>query len=188
MGNISSAESYIEEEIQRITGNSSTKVLVVPIPILSLQVLDHILQFDPKSYEFEPTHLGTLFAIDKNKDGKFDREELREFAQIYLDKSLSSQSTDFQVSMLKGIEIQAQFKGYLTLLMWTDVSKDSGTQLFVDWYTLDVLILMHRLSKLFSENLAIHHFESVPGVIFLSRDTIKTLHQVNQRLILTISF
>jgi len=44
----------------------------------------------PSEYPIDLTHLGTLFALDKSKDGKFYIEEIIDFAAMYSEKQAAN--------------------------------------------------------------------------------------------------
>jgi len=58
-----------------------------------------VLKFKiPPEYPVDRSHLGTLFALDKTKDGKFYLEEIIDFAAIYSEKQIANPgAVDFTV-------------------------------------------------------------------------------------------
>lgn len=65
--------------------------------------MDQFLHFnlqDKDEWQVDITHLGTLYVINKNRNGKFVLEELLEFRQLYLQQMISNTMLDFQVEGL----------------------------------------------------------------------------------------
>ncbi len=68
-----------------------------------MKVLDQMLQFEIKDrdHQVDPTHLGTLFVMDTNRDGKFELEEMVSVGQIYSARAASNKiQSDFQVLII----------------------------------------------------------------------------------------
>jgi len=54
----------------------------------------------PREYPLETTHLGTLFIMDKDKDGKFSLHDLVDFATLYHERQARQDVVDFLVSSI----------------------------------------------------------------------------------------
>jgi hypothetical protein len=121
----------------------------------------------------DTTHLGTLFVLDKTKDGKFDFQEVLDFGKLYIERESSNTDSDFQVfNFSQSSLFQSHFRAYCTLLMWNEVCKADGVDNFVEWF-----------ANILCENLVVHYFKSHPNVVFLSSDTVKTMHKVQNLLL-----
>eukprot|EP01121_Diplochlamys_sp_Union-15-3_P000867 TRINITY_DN10728_c0_g1_i2.p1 TRINITY_DN10728_c0_g1~~TRINITY_DN10728_c0_g1_i2.p1 ORF type:complete len:189 (-),score=18.94 TRINITY_DN10728_c0_g1_i2:73-639(-) len=106
--------------------------------------------------DLDLTHLGTLFVMDKSRSGKFYAEEIIDFCTLYLERHAKNKTN---VDFLK------EFQGYCTLQLWNFVS-NHGQEAFVDWFC-----------KLFSHN-RIFFYKTRPKVVYLTQDSIKTLHEI----------
>eukprot|EP01098_Paradermamoeba_levis_P008170 TRINITY_DN3386_c0_g1_i1.p1 TRINITY_DN3386_c0_g1~~TRINITY_DN3386_c0_g1_i1.p1 ORF type:complete len:226 (-),score=50.98 TRINITY_DN3386_c0_g1_i1:82-759(-) len=149
----------VSTNIVRHIQEESNRVMKVPKDKKETRdmVLDEIIQIQPlREHPIDLTHLGTLFVLDKNLDGKFSVQECIDFAELCC-------SREFH----KAHDFQTQVQAYCTMLMWKEVGKEKGDAVFVDWFV-----------KLFTENMKTHHFKDYPGITFLNRDTIKTLHEI----------
>ena len=130
------------------------------------QVLDQVLQIQNtnwESYAVDFTHIGTLFVLDRRKNGKFFLEvpftpppTLAALVQ-YCAEFLPTQrahvfacTQDFMefASLCKMVDdlyrksdFGSNFKAYCTLVLWTNVAKDVGVQKFVRWCVPFLLIL-----------------------------------------------
>jgi hypothetical protein len=72
-------------------------------------VLSEVLKLDPPDdLKINFHHLGNLFCLDFNKDGRFSVDDFETFSAISLEK----------IRKFKPHEIQAQLQAYNTLNMW----------------------------------------------------------------------
>jgi len=153
MGNGESYDQYITTEFERIRNSKKTKHDYLE--------LEDILRFQsPPAHptqDLDLTHLGTLFVMERSKTGKFYLDEVIAFVTLYLEKHAKNKTN---VDFLK------EFQGYCTLQLWNFVSVRGGQEAFVEWFC-----------KLFSRNRLII-FRKYPDIKYLSRDTIKTLHEI----------
>lgn len=53
----------------------------------------------------DKTHLGTLFLMDKTKDGRFTLEEIQQFADLYFERQAANTNT---------VDVVKEFQGYCT--------------------------------------------------------------------------
>ena len=53
----------------------------------------------------DKTHLGTLFMIDKTKDGRFTKEEILQFVDLYFER---------QAANTNAVDVVKEFQGYCT--------------------------------------------------------------------------
>lgn len=86
-------EARLRSEFQRVFKGKKKE---------SALVLDEIIQMKlgENAQEVDLTHLGTLFVIDKSREGKFSWREVSEFARLYFEKSQNNNSSDFQVPFI----------------------------------------------------------------------------------------
>lgn len=70
-------------------------------------MLEDVLKFKlPPEYPIDKSHLGTLFALDKTKDGKFYLEEVIDFAAIYGEKQANNPgAVDFMVCCIGKVKL-----------------------------------------------------------------------------------
>jgi len=126
-------------------------------------VLDQVLEIKPvRAYPIDFSHLGTLFTLDRDKRGRFTRQNLLDFAELCRKIETKHKAHDFQ----------AQFQAYCTIRMWCSVNEVEGEKKFVEWFR-----------KMFAENTtstdkAIQYFDSHKGTAFLTYDTCKSLHAI----------
>ncbi|PRP86794.1 hypothetical protein PROFUN_05011 [Planoprotostelium fungivorum] len=152
MGSATSTAKTIKDEFARITKGDKKKAEHLN--------LSHLVQFQAKDRDHfvDPTHLGTLFVMDTNLDGKFELDEMIRVGQMYSERaSRNVIQTDFQT----------QFQAYTTLYMWNAVSQPGGIEVFVNWF-----------GTIFSGCQSTQIFEHHPQTPFLHRDTIKILHKI----------
>eukprot|EP01126_Amoeba_proteus_P057877 TRINITY_DN740_c0_g2_i16.p1 TRINITY_DN740_c0_g2~~TRINITY_DN740_c0_g2_i16.p1 ORF type:complete len:146 (+),score=27.43 TRINITY_DN740_c0_g2_i16:210-647(+) len=90
----------------------------------------------------DKTHLGTLFMIDKSKDGRFYLDEIKQFVDLYFERQAANANT---------VDVVKEFQGYCTASLWNYVANQKGKETFVKWF-----------GKLFSMgNIAIQGKDSV---------------------------
>lgn len=107
------------------------------------------------SYRVDPTHIGVLYALDRNKDGKYDLQEVLEFVDM------ASNHCRFYHERDHGVMVQ----GYCSLLMWKALSGPDGKQQFAQW-----------VRRLFAEDLRTYEYASHPGVVYIRAKDIDTLY------------
>merc|ERR1712137_573550 len=126
---------------------------------------DQVLQIEHTKWESFPidfTHVGTLFVLDKEKNGKFTIYDFMQFAEICRKREELQVRHDFKT------HIQA----YFTLSMWSVVAKSSGASAFVEWA--NTLFAVNSSSG----TRATKRLAQYPSKIFYSEDTIKTLYNI----------
>eukprot|EP00741_Cyanophora_paradoxa_P004602 tig00000821_g4466.t1 len=139
--------NYIKTEFNRVRSGDNSYV-----------VLEELLRMKPlREIPIEFTHLGTLFVLDSNRDGRITLDELFAFAEIFGKRQ----------RLYKAHEYEMQMRAYCTLRMWSVVSAPGGIDSFVDW-----------MCNLFSESMPVQHFERHPDEVFLNRDVVKTMHEI----------
>eukprot|EP00727_Mastigamoeba_balamuthi_P002527 m51a1_g12271 hypothetical protein (200) ;mRNA; f:215703-216436 len=132
-------------------------------------VLDELLAVQPpREHPIDLAHLGTLYAVDTDKNGRFEEPEMVEFVKFYVTFRSNERSVD----------VDAKFQGYCTLRLWNDLAKPSGVDNFVKW-------IVH----LAEENNGLVEFEDRPGERFVSSDSVRAIHRVlNMRAALGVDF
>jgi len=165
MGNQGSIQRHISEEFKRV--KEATKKKNGKIHSADYLVLDQVLQMQPfREQPVDVAHLGTLFCLDENKDGRFSEAEFGKFAAQFSGKK--SFSHDFQMHL----------QAFCTLHMWNEVTKEGGVEMFVEWF-----------GKLLQENSMDWRQFRGTREIFLDGDTVRTLHRLlNIKLMYGYSF
>eukprot|EP01124_Arcella_intermedia_P017685 TRINITY_DN24501_c0_g1_i1.p1 TRINITY_DN24501_c0_g1~~TRINITY_DN24501_c0_g1_i1.p1 ORF type:complete len:235 (-),score=51.77 TRINITY_DN24501_c0_g1_i1:49-753(-) len=102
------------------------------------------------------THLGTLFAIAKTKDGRFYCDEIIDFVHLYFERQAQKTNT---------VDIVKEFQGYCTLQLWNYVNRKGGKEKFVEWFGL--LLSRGNTTK-------------IPGSKnkYVGRAAVKSLHEI----------
>jgi hypothetical protein len=140
-----------------------------------------------ESQAIDLTHLGSLFVLDRNHDGRFYYEDFIAFAALCKAKD----------EAFRRDGIRSNIRAYCTMRMWCIVSQIDGVRKFVQWYdadrssrsTADCLadwidrsMPTTRFGRLFCENTmsekATRTFNELPRLTFVSYDTVKTMHQI----------
>ena len=110
-------------------------------------------------YRFNMCHLGMLFMMDKNKDGRFTMDDLQLFGRMAIET--------IQEKGFKTHELLVQMQAHCTLMLWHEIC---GTQAkendFVAW-----------LSRLLQENEPFAYFDR-SDVAFVPQATVKLLYEV----------
>mmetsp|Transcript_9295 Transcript_9295/g.25292 ORF Transcript_9295/g.25292 Transcript_9295/m.25292 type:complete len:169 (-) Transcript_9295:103-609(-) len=110
----SSIHHHLEEEFKRLKGDTKD--------YLTADDLGQIRPIHDVFLNFQ--HLGTLFAIDNDKDGKVTLKELIAFAEVCA----------LRRSMYRPHEYETQLQGYFTIEMWKKVTQPLGKKDFVAWF------------------------------------------------------
>eukprot|EP01104_Vermistella_antarctica_P021109 TRINITY_DN933_c0_g3_i1.p1 TRINITY_DN933_c0_g3~~TRINITY_DN933_c0_g3_i1.p1 ORF type:complete len:231 (+),score=61.35 TRINITY_DN933_c0_g3_i1:327-1019(+) len=155
--NLSNVEQHFTAEYERVNGLNKG-------PAREYLVLDQVLQMAPaRTHPADFSHLGTLFVLDREKNGKFTRESIAALIHLGQIREAKTKSTH---------DFQQQFQAYCTLRMWCNVGGDGGDERFAAWVV-----------KLFSENTCsssspVRKIGKKPYTMFLRHDTVKTLHEL----------
>jgi hypothetical protein len=122
-----------------------------------VQVLEEIQRMvAPSTIDIDFTHVGVLYMIDSNTDGRFTLAEVLEFSEFCERKR----------RLYKPHELQTRIEGLCTLKMWHDVLQHG--QLFLERW----------LMKLVVEIAPAKTFENYPGISYVSRDGLLPLYKV----------
>mmetsp|Transcript_33807 Transcript_33807/g.70917 ORF Transcript_33807/g.70917 Transcript_33807/m.70917 type:complete len:221 (-) Transcript_33807:17-679(-) len=122
-------------------------------------VLSDLRQIQPmEGMQLDLTHLGTMFVLDRDHDGRISLDDLMKFATFCASKGKDCQPHEFQLQM----------QGHCTLSMYDTLSA-AGIDIFVAWF-----------ARLFGEDFATYTFEEYPGVEFMIRDVAHTMHDMFQ--------
>ena len=117
----------------------------------------------PEDFNIKVSHIGNLYILDADKDGRFSLEEIYRFAEYCRDES----------SNFKGYEFNFQLQAQSTIKMWNSLQKSSEDD-FSAW-----------IGRLLYENAGVHYFEKVsPGVPFVNIESVKLLFDVMDMKIL----
>ena len=123
-------------------------------------VLDEVLQLKvPSGMGVDVAHLGVLWVLDGDRDGRFSLGELRRFIELAGQRFKHYLPHEFESSM----------RGFCMLQLWESVRGEAGKAAFCEWFC-----------KLLCENAPVQHFDQVPGVAFIGRDTVQTVHALLQ--------
>ncbi len=117
----------------------------------------------PADYSFPFCHIGTLFCMDANKDGRFTLDDLisSSFAE--------TASNQIKKSSHRQHEVTSQLQAQCTLTLWNTVCGDDAKEAeFVAW-----------LSRLVYEDRTVKYFEP-SDVPFIRSETIKALYELLQ--------
>jgi Ca2+-binding EF-hand superfamily protein len=134
-----------EAEFQRLTATTERDYLE----------LNEILQLKPpEEITLSFYHLGCLFVLDEDKDGRVTLQELIGFAGFCHEKA----------SLYKPHEIQAMLQAACTLKLWQCISEEGGEDDFVAW--IGRILYENEKAKLFG------------GMPFVRSDTIMHIYEV----------
>lgn len=88
-----------------VSNNTLLLAFIVYSINIIVEVLDDVLKIKPpREYPLETAHLGTLFIMDKDKDGKFSLHDLIDFATLYHERQARQDVVDFLVINSKFVE------------------------------------------------------------------------------------
>lgn len=135
-------------EFERVLGNKQRDYLKIS-EILQLKL--------PEEISLSFYHIGTLFVIDENKDGRFYLKELENHAAFCHNKQKN----------YKAHEITCMLQAACTLILWQSVNTEEGEDDFVAW-----------IGLLLYENENVAYFDTKPGVPFIRSDTIVYLFEI----------
>merc|ERR1712100_982392 len=145
-GGISQAEatplqSYIQEEYNRVRDESDDAADRDHL------VLDEVLMLKPpKDIPIDFSHLGTLFVLDDNLDGRVTMKEVYRFAELWAN----------QQRFFRPHEYRAQMQAYCTMRMRAAVVQSGGS----------ISVVTGWLMRLLCNNQPVQVFENHPDVEF----------------------
>ena len=120
--------------------------------------LSEVLQIKaPEDISINFYHIGTLFRLDEDKDGRFTLQDLENYAKF----------CDSKQKEYKPHELQSMLQGVCTLIMWQSVCTDEGQNDFEAW-----------IGRILYENEPIEEFKCKPGIPFISRYTLLHLFEI----------
>lgn len=120
--------------------------------------LSEVLQIKaPEEISINFYHIGTLFKLDEDKDGRFTLQDLENYASF----------CDSKQKEYKPHEMQAMLQGVCTLLMWQSVCSEDGRTDFEAW-----------IGRVLYENEPVEEFDCKPGVLYVSRYTLLHLFEI----------
>lgn len=135
-------------EFERVLGNKQRDYLKIN-EVLQLKL--------PEEISLSFYHIGTLFVIDEDKDGRFYLKELENHAKFCHNRQKS----------YKPHEITCMLQSACTLILWQSVNTEEGEDDFVAW-----------IGLLLYENENVAYFDTKPGVPFIRSDTIVFLFEI----------
>lgn len=153
MGNTESGldkgiQQYIVGEYERVRKDNTRDYLILS-EVLQLQ--------SQEDYPFTYAHIGNLFVLDQDKDGRVTLDEIYNFC-FFIIKHLKN---------IKTYEFQSQLQAYTTLETWQVIKTTEGENDLVAW-----------IGRLLYENEEVSYFENKPSVAFIKVDTVKLLYEV----------
>lgn len=120
--------------------------------------LSEVLQIKaPEEISISFYHIGTLFKLDEDKDGRFTLQDLENYASF----------CDSKQKEYKPHELQSMLQGACTLIMWQSVCTEEGQNDFEAW-----------IGRVLYENEPIEEFDCRPGVPFISKYTLLHLFEI----------
>ena len=121
-------------------------------------MLNEILKIEPpEDYNVKLSHLGNLYVLDADKDGRVTLPEVLRFAEYCRDES----------NNFKGYEFNFQLQAQSTVRMWKDL-QGSHEGDFSAW-----------IGRLLYENAGVQFFEAVsPDIPFVNIESVKLLYDI----------
>lgn len=146
-------QAYIQQEYNRLKDNRDEGA-----PEGDFLVLDEVLMLKPpEDIPIDFSHLGTLFILDEDLDGRVTMKEVHRFAELWAN----------QQRYFRPHEYRSQMQAYCTMRMRAAVVQSGGISIVTGW-----------LMRLLCNNQPVLQFDNHPDVEFLCRDTIQTLHEI----------
>jgi len=141
-------QQYVVTEFDRVRKDKTRDYLV----------LGEVLQIQSQEdYPFTFNHIGNLYVLDSNKDGRITLEELFEFA-VFCAQNLKN---------VKTYEFQSQLQAFTTLQLWQTIKTIDGENDIIAW-----------IGRLLYENEDPSYFENKPGVAFIKMDTVRYFYEI----------
>jgi len=110
----------------------------------------------PEKYPVNFTHIGNLFVLDEDRDGRVTLEKLENYAHMCLQHSNSFKDYEFQY------QIQAQ----CTLILFKQI-EENGVEDLTAW-----------IGRLLYENTEVYYEDTLPNVAFVRIETVKLLYDI----------
>ena len=122
----------------------------------------------PEDIQLNFSHMGNLFNLDNDKDGRFSLSDFQHFVHMAVEK----------IKTCKPHEIQSQLQAFCSLNMYSRVKSKEQEDDFVAW-----------IGRLLYEDRPIATFNEAPGIPFIKSDTIKVFYEIlNVRVTHNIDF
>ena len=154
-----SGASTLSTPIKRYIKNEFDRVRKCRNPDMTQDylTLDQIFMLQPPPImPMDFTHLGTLFVVNRNLDGKFTLDDLFAFAAFCESKRRVFDSHEFLI----------QIQGLCSYVMW-EYNIKNGHGVVEEW-----------LFKCVAANGPLRKFDRVPNVVFILRDNILPLYKI----------
>eukprot|EP01100_Stratorugosa_tubuloviscum_P012425 TRINITY_DN590_c0_g3_i2.p1 TRINITY_DN590_c0_g3~~TRINITY_DN590_c0_g3_i2.p1 ORF type:complete len:238 (-),score=81.83 TRINITY_DN590_c0_g3_i2:89-802(-) len=154
--NVDKVTQHINTEYARVAAMNT----VEPKP--NYIILDQVLAMNEYStYATDFSHLGTLYILNSDKNGKFTLEDFHKFLKLAAAREPKWRSRDFK----------SQLMAYCTLQMWKQV-KSKGDEYFAKWFC-----------RLFVENTisnipAVRYSRSSPNTFYFLSESIEKIHKL----------
>lgn len=123
-------------------------------------ILKEILNLShPDDYPFTFAHIGNLFVLDENQDGRVNQQEILNFA-MFCNKNLKNYKT---------YEFQSQLQAATTYELWKFIKSNEKENIedIVAW-----------IGRLLYENEEVSYFQNKPEIPFIKIDTLKLLYEI----------
>ncbi len=111
----------------------------------------------PEDVQLNFSHIGNLFNIDHDRDGRFSLADFTQFSLMAAEK----------IKKYKPHEIQSQLQAHCTLNMYMAVKTKEQEDDFIAW-----------VGRVLYEDQPVSTFEEVPGVAFIKSETIKVFFEI----------
>eukprot|EP00347_Sterkiella_histriomuscorum_P012640 403367795 len=122
-------QRFITHEYEKVKSNSKKRDYLILSDIINSVQL-------PEDYPFNFHHLGNLFMMDANKDGRFSHDDLMHFATVSIK----------EVKKYKQHEINSQLQAFCTLQMWQQVCGDESKESdFVGWLRAETIKALYEI-------------------------------------------
>lgn len=140
---------YITDEFNRVKPEDEERSYLV---LEELRMMKSMVDF-PVNF----CHLGTLFVVDSDLDGRIALSDLIVFANMWASQQRNYERFDFQ----------ARMQGQCTLKLCKFVLSEGGVEKFVDWFT---KVVMGKREA--------YKFAKYPNALYTNWDTAKLVHEV----------
>lgn len=111
----------------------------------------------PEDFNIKLSHVGNLYVLDEDKDGRFTCKELVHFATYCLKN----------VPNFKAYEFHFQIQAQSTILLWHELNSTNGEDDFTAW-----------IGRLIYENKGVDYFDIVPDIPFVKIESVKLLYDI----------
>eukprot|EP00826_Nyctotherus_ovalis_P046503 TRINITY_DN5262_c0_g2_i17.p1 TRINITY_DN5262_c0_g2~~TRINITY_DN5262_c0_g2_i17.p1 ORF type:complete len:222 (+),score=52.42 TRINITY_DN5262_c0_g2_i17:128-793(+) len=122
----------------------------------------------PEDIQLNFSHMGNLFNLDYDKDGRFSLVDIQKFAHMAIEK----------IKTCKPHEIQSQLQAFCSLNMYSESKSKEQEDDFVAW-----------IGRVLYEDGPVATFSEAPGIPFIRSETVKVFYEIlNVRVTHNVSF